>query len=63
MYKNLMETCHQKTTYKIQQEYRTTSDVWNKPAIFQDSVTELAKQPFFFNDGTLLFTDFKCQLL
>lgn len=43
-----METFHQKTTDKIQQEYRTKADVWNKTSIFQDSVTELAKQLFFF---------------
>jgi len=48
VYKNQMETFHQKTALKIQQEYRTMSEVWNKASTFQESVTELAKPLFFF---------------
>lgn len=65
VYKNQMEKFLQKTTYNIQQEYRIVSDVRNKASIFQNSVTEVAKQLFFvlLHYVAFLFPDFKCQLL
>lgn len=64
IYKNQIERFLQKTTYNIQQEHRIISDVKNKASIFQDSVTEVAKQLFFFlYYVAFLFPDFKCQLL